>query len=294
MSSLPRAHAAGPLAAAGLMAFVLAAPLAAQLGVGGDVTMPSRYVWRGVTRSQAVVVQPALFLATGGARDSLRAGLWTSWDLSTTRADQLSDRGPGQDGRTEANVWVMYQREQGTTTLAAGAIGYRFRHDGPVARRSDRWNTTELYGSVQARGFRFAPRLDAWWDVDRVRGWYFEASAGVPVLGNIEGVPFWAVYLRALAGYSAGQERNRRRPEELAYFASSGLTHVLFSVSSNFAIPGIKVESLRDRVTLMLDFNTQINRDRRTKVTSAATPPSEKGVKFWLSLTAAVPAARLF
>ena len=280
--------------AAGLMAFVLATPLAAQLGVGGDVTMPSRYVWRGVTRSQALVVQPALFLATGGARDSLRAGLWTSWDLSTTRADQLSDRGPGQDGRTEANVWVMYQREEGTTTLAAGAIGYRFRHDGPVARRSDRWNTTELYGSVQARGFRFAPRLDAWWDVDRVRGWYFEASAGVPVLGNIEGVPFWAVYLRALAGYSAGQERNRGRPEELAYFANSGLTHVLLSVSSNLAIPGIKVESLRDRVTLVLDFNTQINRDQRTKATNAATPPSEKRVKFWLSLTAAVPAARLF
>ena len=118
-----------------LQSLVLASPLAGQLGLGGDVTLPSRYVWRGLTRSQAVVLQPELFMATGGVRDSLRAGLWTSWDVSTSRPDQLSDRGPGRGGLTEANLWVHYQREQGTTSLAIGAMSYHFRDDGPTARR---------------------------------------------------------------------------------------------------------------------------------------------------------------
>lgn len=268
--------------------------LAAQVGLGGDVTVPSRYVWRGVTRSQAVIVQPSLFLATGGSRDSLRAGVWTSLDVTRTRADQLSDRGPSRGGITEANVWIQYQREQGATTLALGAIDYRFRDDGPLAGRNREWNTTELYGSLQARGLRVAPRLDAWWDVDAVRGWYLEASASIPVLGNIEGAPFWAIYLRGAAGYSAGQERNRSRAEELAYFASPGLTHVLLSASTNVGIPGLKDTPFSDNVAFMLDISAQINRDRATKITNAASPPTEKRIKAWITFSASIPAARLF
>ena len=288
------AHTARWLRAIGLATISTSTPLAAQLGIGGDLTVPSRYVWRGVTRSQAVILQPSLFLATGGSRDSLRAGVWTSWDVTGTRADQLSDRGRGRRWLTETNLWIQYQREQGATSLAVGAIGYRFRDDGALARRSERWNTTELYASVQARGLRVAPRLDAWWDVDALRGWYLEASASVPVLGNIEGSPFWAIYLRAVAGYSAGQERNRGRPEELAYFASPGLTHVLLSASTNFAIPGVRFTSFSNKVALMFDVNAQINRDRATKITDAASPPTEKRVKAWVTFIASVPAARLF
>lgn len=278
----------------GLATVFLTTPLLSQLGVGADLTLPNRYVWRGVTRSQGWVVQPSGFLATGGVRDSLRAGVWMSLDLKGRRADQLSDRGPGKAGLTETNMWVHYQREQGSVSLAVGSIRYRFRDDGPLARRNRLWNTTELYASVQARGTRPAVRLDAWWDVDQVRGGYFEASGGIPVLGNIEGTPFWAIYLRALAGYSAGQERNRSRPSEMAYFASPGLTHALFSVSSNVAIPGVKIRQVGPGAALLVDFNAQVNRDRATKVTDAAVPPTRKRIKLWLSLSASVPALRLF
>ncbi len=278
----------------GLATVSLTTPLLSQLGVGGDLTVPNRYVWRGITRSQGWAVQPSAFLGTGGVRDSLRAGLWMSLDLKGRRPDQLSDRGPGRAGLTETNLWVHYQREQGSVSLALGSISYRFRNDGPLARRNRSWNTTELYASVQARGTRPALRLEAWWDVDRVRGGYLEGSGGVPVLGNIEGTPFWAIYLRALAGYSAGQERNRGRPSEMAYFTSAGLTHALFSVSSNVAIPGVKIRQVGEGAALLVDFNAQVNRDRATKVTNAAAPPAEKRIKFWLSLSAIVPAARLF
>ncbi len=278
----------------GLAAVSLTTPLLSLVGVGADLTAANRYVWRGVTRSQGWVVQPSAFLATGGVRDSLRAGAWMNFDLKGRRADQLSDRGPGRAGLTETNVWVQYQRDWESVSLAAGGIGYRFRDDGPLARRNRSWNTTELYASVQARGWRPSLRLDAWWDFDRVQGGYFEASTGVPVLGNIEGKPFWAVYLRALAGYSAGQERNRGGATEMAYFASPGLTHVLLSASTNIAIPRVKIRQVGEGAALLFDAYAQFNRDRATKVTDAAVPPDEKRVKLWISFSASVPAMRLF
>jgi hypothetical protein len=269
-------------------------PLAAQVGIGGDLTVPVPYVWRGVTRSQAVVVQPSAFLATGGSRDSVRVGVWMSIDATKTRADQLSDLGPGRAGLAETNLWLHYQHDQGPVSLALGIIGYRFRDAGLTATRSTRWNTTELYASVQARSARFAPRIDAWWDVDRVRGAYFEASASVPVLGNIEGYPFWAIYLRGLAGYSAGQERNRGRAGELAYFSSPGLTHAVLTASTNLAVPGVASRPLRETVQLLLDLSVQINRDGATKIMDAESPPTQKRVKLWATFGVSLPASRLF
>ena len=87
-------------------------------------------------------------------------------------------------------------------------------------------------GVEEALDHRFDIRLHAertagaWHDVDRIRGSYVETGLDlrVPVLPSRH--PIVGLYLVSLAGWSLGQETDRAKPEEPAYFSASGLTHV--------------------------------------------------------------------
>lgn len=268
-----------------MIGLLLAVGAAAQIGVSGDVSIPSRYVWRGLTRSQVLLVQPSIYLSGGGVRDSLRLGAWTSIELTRPGRSQLSDLGRGETGLAETNYWIHFQREQENTSLAVGLNWYRFRGDQPTAGRSRDWNTMEVYGSVHFRGVFLAPRIEAWYDVERVRGGYLEGSISLPLLGNIEGTPPWAIQLSQTAGFSAGQEADPDEPGELAYFSENGLTHLVTTLSTSLDFPSLW------QGHIVVDANVQLNLDDRTKRTSAE--ESDHRAQVWFAFAVLLPVLRL-
>src|SRR2546426_789029 len=151
---------------------------------------------------------------------------------------------------------------------------YRGTRPGPS--RTSAASTSEVYGTIQLSRKYLAPRLAAYWDVDRVRGLYLESSGTLPIMANPLGEPFWALYVRGLAGYSLGQEVNPAQPDQVANFAHRGVTHVDLSLSFDLR-PG--------PLTLHHESHVQYNIDDATRRTSAD-PADDRRVKFWFELSA--------
>jgi hypothetical protein len=231
-----------------------------------------------------VVLQPSAYLILTPSVGSLCFGGWWSLELSRAGPSQLSDLGVGRHGLAESNYWVQFQREWGTTSTAVGLNRYVFHGTEASAERTAAWNTSEIYGSLHFRGWHLAPRIEGWWDIDRVHGWYFEASAMVPVLGNIEGVPFWAIYLGGSMGYSAGQHNNTARPEQKFYFARPGLSHVELTASTDLRLPFAG--------NLLVEGHFQFNRDPRTKVVNAEGDTRRN--KAWIDLIMSLPVLSIY
>jgi hypothetical protein len=118
------------------------------------------------------------------------------------------------------------------------------------------------------------PKVSVWYDVDKVKGAYFEGSLDlrIPLLPLRLG-PMRSIHLTGLAGWSAGQEVNDTRPTEAAHFAESGLTHLDFSLWSSFFVAEYW------SITPVLHF--QINEDPITKRTGDD-PAGNSDTKLWL------------
>ena len=203
--------------------------LSAQEGwvFGGDAVVRSSYIWRGVTRSSAWVLQPDLFLSASRDRSSITGGWWSTIELGSPDPAEPTNAGLGQTWFGQNDLWIEVATRSDVMDFAAGATRYQFV-DGAFGQSADAVNTTELYATSRLSVGPLVPRVALWVDVSRVRGAYFETSLDlrVPVLPSYE--PIVAAYLSALAGWSVGQEINRQDPDEAAYFHDSGLTHLDF------------------------------------------------------------------
>ena len=248
---------------------VLAPAASAQVTVGADLGVHSAYVWRGLTLSSKPVAQPDLWVSVPvGASGAITVGGWGNVELGKYDGTDEISEGGGEGGPdlTEFDWWAEYAHSFGQAEFTLGATGYIYPNDAGI---TDDANTIEIYGRL---GFAhvLSPRISAYYDVDKIKGFYLEGSLGydVPVSES------FTLSLGALAGLSAGQGINEDDPNESFNFAENGLTHVDLSASTEFAAGPFAIAPA---------FHFQISSDEATKFNKPSKP--DESVKIWFGVT---------
>ncbi len=160
------------------------------------------------------------------------------------------------------------------TTLTAGATAYIYPNDlTPTSNGGldSEANTVEVYAKA-AFDVPLAPKLAVWYDVDKIKGAYFEGSVSheLPASEKV------SVVLGALAGLSAGQgvpDAAALADGESFNFADDGFTHLDLSA-------GVPLTAGIFSITPVIHL--VINGDDFTKFTS---PTSESDAKLWGGVT---------
>ena len=225
------------------IAFLAAVPASAQIEVGTEVALNSQYVWRGLNITSPFVIQPRLWASRGTSQGTFTAGVWGNVEVSDPGSDDLTLR--GEAGLGQVDYFGEYTQGFGSLDVTIG-VNFQTFQGFPGASNA---NSPELYGSIGA-SLPLSPSLVVYHDVGEVKGAYIEASVGHSV----------AIFdFGAAAGFSAGQEANATAPEELAYFAESGLTHFDLSASTSFTAGTLSIAP---------EIRYQISQDANTKRTA--------------------------
>ncbi len=212
----------GGLAAS--LALGLPGVLPAQADVRADLLAANRYVWRGINRVTGWNAQLQGGGSVGLGPGVLGAGVHEVRELFEAAAGNRTEVGLDRRGLGERSWWAEYRVPAGPVDLAGGAVHYTYHGTAALGGRSRDDNTTELYLAAEARRTYLSPMLAAYWDVDRVRGVYLEASGRLPLLGW-PFPPEVFVYLEGALGLSVGEDPDPERPGDLAYYDGDGFTH---------------------------------------------------------------------
>jgi hypothetical protein len=215
-----------------IVLFLLAgtpAPLGAQ-ALRLDLTAANRHLWRGVNRTTGWVGQIDLSTATPLGPGALAVGVFESRELSRAGAGDLTEVGLGRKGLGERDWWLEYRTAVGSQEIFAGLTRYTFHGNRQLGGRSSGDNTTEISLGAQSKLTYLSPALALHWDVEKVGGMYLEASGALPLLGWPFPPPV-NVYLDAALGLSFGQGPDAAHPDQLAYYAGDGFTHVATGLS---------------------------------------------------------------
>lgn len=250
--------------------------MSAPPGLSGQVVLTTdagafnAYMWRGVTLTNQIVLQPDAYLSIPAGGGSAVIGAWGSIDAGRydDPANDLSEGGgTSRLNATEINVWAEYGHSLGPRVSGTlGTLLYLFPNESGLTNEVNR--TLEIYGKLQLASV-LSPKLAAWYDVDKVKGFYFEGSVSQSVAG-ISGFP---VTLGALAGFSGGQGANDADPAEVANFAGNTLTHIdLAATGALSAGP----------VTISPTVHFLIVNDDFTRVTK---PGVSRDAKAWAGVT---------
>lgn len=231
--------ASGPVRVGGciLALSLIALPAAGQVA-GVDLTIASRDTWRGLLRTSLPVVQGDAFVSlplTG--RLALTSGGWVSLEPFAPHGSSLTSCGQRKACFGEKRIWAELAYNGGAS-LHAGWIWYldrRFPANGGTSL-GPRGNTHEVSLSLGLPRLYLSPRIAGYFDVDKVGGGYLEGSLALPVLGNINAAPFWALYLTGDLGYSFGQTFDPDRPGHPFYYSDGRVTHLDFGVGSDLPI----------------------------------------------------------
>lgn len=242
---------------------MVAAPhAAAQLSARADVSAGGRYVWHGVSRAAGLVVQPSLAVGLRRRGVSLEGGAVLHYELDRVSAGELSETGTGDRRLGEQDVWGRASFLLGPTRLHAGIVRYVFRGDAAQGGVGSARNTTEVFASLATTSRYLNPTLEAWWDVQRVRGAFLRASFDLPVLGW-PFPPYAFVFVQGEMGLNVGQGPNPARPAQLANFAGRrGITHVSLGLGTE-----VRAGHLSGIGAATLDFGarSQLNVDDATR-----------------------------
>ena len=247
---------------AGLLLPLLAAgPLPAQFSTRLDLSSSNRYVWHGLSRAAGIVLQPSLAVGYQFHGLTLASGLARHYELDRVSPDELSELGNSNGYLGEDDLWVQADLAVGKVRLRSGLVRYLFRGAVPQGGGGPLGNTTETYLALGATTAYLNPLLEAWWDVDRVRGGFLRASASSPVMGwPIE--PFFFVALDGEVGVNLGQAPDPSQPGDLANFSDRGLTHAALGLNFFFRAsqwPGLGSANIN------LALNSQLNLDDATR-----------------------------
>jgi len=143
-----------------------------------SAALASRYVWRGQTLSEGIVVQPTVGMTLGG----FSANLWSNVDLDNSEEDD--------DGivMNETDLTLSYSLPIGPVNATAGFIHYDF----------DGGDTQELYLTC-AVSTLLSPTLSLYYDID-------EGEGAFAVLSGSHAFPVGPVSLTAGAslGFNLG------------------------------------------------------------------------------------------
>jgi hypothetical protein len=248
----------------------------AQVTVGADGSLYSSYVWRGLSLTNKPVLQPDVYVTFPAGKASVTLGGWANFDLG--KYDDVDDDISESGGLSSFNFaefdpWAEVSFPVGEkTTLTGGITAYIYPNDVDVAPNgglgSDA-NTVELYAKA-AFDVPLSPKLSLYYDVDKIKGAYFEGgiSHTVPASEKV------GIALGATVGFNAGQGvPDDPNSDESANFADNGFTHLDLSA-------GIPLTAGVLSITPALHL--VINGDDFTKFTS---PTDEKDAKLWGGVT---------
>jgi uncharacterized protein Gcw-chp len=256
-------------------AVATATPAAAQT-VGADLGLFSSYVWRGLSLTNKPVAQPDLYVTFPAGQASITLGGWANLDLGKyddPDHDFSESGGSSAFNFAEFDPWAEISYTVGKATLTGGVTAYIYpnKDTAPLFALTSDFNTVEVYGKV-AFDAPLSPKLAGWYDVDKVKGFYGEASVSHSLpLGTK------SLSLGALAGFNAGQDANLDAngvPQaEFFNFADDGFTHLDLSA-------GLPLTAGSFSITPAVHF--LINGDDAVKATS---PTTTNDVKFWGGVT---------
>ncbi len=244
-------------------AITSAGPLKAQT-VGADLALFSSYVWRGVTLTGKPVAEPDLYVTFPAGAASVTLGGWANIDLGKydNGTDISESGGTSAFNFAEFDPWAEVAFTVGKATLTGGATAYIYPNKAGLTKD---FNTVEIYGKL-AVDAPLSPKINVYYDVDKVKGLYAEGSVShsFPASEKV------SVNLTALAGVNSGQGVNTDpNSDETANFFDSGFTHLDLSA-------GIPVTAGIFSITPA--FHVVINGDDATKFTSLN---KTHDVKFW-------------
>jgi hypothetical protein len=243
----------------------LMAPLAlpAQTTVTADALMASSFVWRGVHFTNRPVVQGDVYVTHTRGAITYTSGAWINAEPADYRAaNAVRMLAPGHHGPalTAIAPWVDATVQAGPLALTGGATIYRYPQRTGFA---EGFNTTELYAKLVGGG-PLTPRVQMWWDVQKVRGAYLETAVSHTLDTRVP------VGLSLTGGWSAGQEV---RGTQTAYFARSGFLALDGAVSLPFTRGGL---------TISPTMHAVLARDAATQLVTPGT--SMRRGKLWWSL----------
>ena len=241
---------------------VAAPPAAAQLSARTDLSAGGRYVWHGISRAAGLVAQPSLAVGLRIHGFSLESGAVLHYELDRVSAGELSETGAGGRHLGEEDFWGRASLLIGPTRLDAGVVRYGFRGDPGTGGLGAARNTTEVYAALSISSSYLNPSLEAWWDVERVRGAFLRAAFDLPVLGW-PFPPYAFAFVQGDMGLNVGQGPNPARPGELANFAGRGITHV--GLGAGAEVRARRVAGI-GWATLAFGVRSQLNLDDATRV----------------------------
>jgi hypothetical protein len=248
-------------------------PVHAQTQVGVDLGFSSAYVWRGLTRTNKPVAQPAVYASIPVGNASVTLGGWANIDLG--KYDGLTDDISESGGSSSFNFaefepYAEVSFPLGRTTLTGGVMGYVYPNSksapNPFGLMTSEANTVELYGKV-GLDVPLSPELSVYYDVDKIQGAYIEGTVSYSLAASEK----ISVDLGALAGLSAGRGvPDDPLSDQQSNFSDDGFTHLDLSA-------GVPVTAGALSITPALHL--VIAGDERTKITSPTNLDSD--LKLW-------------
>ena len=168
------------------------------------------------------VAEPDLYVTFPAGTASVTLGGWANIDLGKydNGTDISESGGTSAFNFAEFDPWAEVAFTVGKATLTGGATAYIYPNKCPIDDATI--NTVEIYGKL-AVDAPLSPKINVYYDVDKVKGLYAEGSVShsFPASEKV------SVNLTALAGINSGQGINDDpNSDETANFFDSGFTHL--------------------------------------------------------------------
>ena len=202
----------------------------AQGDLRADLVIGNRHVWRGINRVSGWVGQAQGSGSLRLGRGAIGAGVSEYREVFRAAEGNPTEVGLDRRGLGERNWWAEYRLPVGPVAIGGGAVHYTYHGTPALGGRSGNDNTTEVFATVEVTRTYLSPALAAYWDVDRARGLYLEASGRIPILGW-PFPPEVFVYLDGALGFSVGEDPDPARPADLSYYSGDGFTHAQLGLS---------------------------------------------------------------